>query len=156
MELETIIEIIPVEFELRRGRGQNPRIRRYFNIQYADEISLDRILWISKAIKTRRKIRVELVDNRYILWCYLGGKPSIFFDLLERNLKTTRDDLNGHGLSSCMHQASIFLRILQRFELASFTRITFTINFNRLGQTKNERDITYNAIEVAADRLGRK
>ena len=152
-DINSLVELIPIEFELRRGKTQNPRIRRYFDIRFADALSPERIEWILTRLKSKKRIKTEFIANRYILWHYGTTKPPLLLDLLERNLKTSLEVIHKYGEIRCMHQASIIMRILRRFELVSYRRTTFTLNFNRIGRTERERSITYRGIELAAESL---
>jgi hypothetical protein len=61
LDLENLIEIAPVEFDLNRGPRISPRIRKYYEIKFADTISPEIIKGVTKKIKTRKKIKVDLI-----------------------------------------------------------------------------------------------
>jgi hypothetical protein len=143
-----LIDIVPVEFEGRRG-NRNPRIRRHWKLVFHHAITLEKLEYIAQNTLTKQRVRIHEVGGRYLVWRY-PRKPMLIYDQLERKLKTTKSEEEKYGERACMQTAAIFVKLLtsKKYRLASSIRRSYTIDKSRIGYSEDDRAITYRAAEM--------
>ena len=162
MSEKELVEIMPIEycpeyriFDKRVGRivTKNPRLQIYWGYSFSPNLTqaiFDRIV---KDFKQKDKIKIQNNSDRFIAYQF-AGKPQIYLDKLTNKIYVTRGTLNHYSKQHCQQQGSYVLRILKgtkkqretRPAYASFKRISVTCNPYRIGRTKEEREIYFEAV----------
>lgn len=149
-----LVEVAPIEYH--RGyreqddryqidRWHNPRIIRYRDLSFNPRLTQKELETIVAKTRMKKEVSVNSEQDRYIFYKY-GKKPMIILDLVERKICTTNEALKENGERTCQQQASILMRLLMRYGHARFSRVTVTANPYRMGKTKEDRDITFQAL----------
>ena len=154
-DVSDVVGIEPIEYVKARrdklGDGRDslhsPRIIRYRNLTFNNKLTKQQLVKISREIVSSWRITIDYVFERYLVYKYMA-KPLVVLDLVERRICTTKQMIVKYGESHCQQQASILLRILLKNGQASFKRVTVTSNPYRLGYTKEDREITFKAINI--------
>jgi hypothetical protein len=142
-------------FDKRVGRivTKNRRLQIYWDYSFSPNLTqaiFDRTV---KDFKQKDKIKIQNNSDRFIVYQF-ARKPQIYLDKLTRKIYVTRGTLNHYSKQHCQQQASYVLRILKgtkkqretRPAYAGFKRISVTCDPNRIGRTKEEREIYFEAV----------
>jgi hypothetical protein len=149
-----LVEITPIEYQAARiefrrttrtTTRHNPRVIRYRDFRLDYQLSKGKLEEIITKIRISRSVSIS-GDERYINYRYTG-KPVVIIDRIAEKLLTTTEDLEKYGERACQQSCSILMRILQKHRYASFKRISVTVDQYRMGKTKEDREITFRAIE---------
>jgi hypothetical protein len=142
-----LIEVVPVEFEAAHG-SHKPRIRRHLKLKFGP-FKLKELEEIAQEIHVKEKVSVYEVSDIYYCWRY-PRKPLVIFDRLEDKIKTTKSEFSKHGERTCMQTAAIFVKLLtsKKYRLAKSIRTSYTIDIRKIGYNKEDREVTYRAIEM--------
>jgi hypothetical protein len=143
------IEIQPFEYQLMKGRY--PRIVTYFGFKLSPALTQEVIENIIRDLQTQKKISVGTNPNGMLMWEY-KGKPPIALNKTENKVYTTHEALNRFGMENCQEQAACVLQVIRKYGYAKFTQFVIRFQPHRFGRTKEERALTYEALE----RLARK
>jgi hypothetical protein len=153
--IEDIVPIEPIEYQRARVEKKfyplnytihNPRIIRYRDFSF--NINLTETILTKIVTKTNmsKNVKVNCFKDRYLFYRY-SDKPAIILDLVERKVCTSKKMIKEYGESVCQQQASILMRLLKQHGHASFRRVTVTANPDRIGSTKEDREITFKALQ---------
>jgi hypothetical protein len=150
---DSLVEVVPIEYHRARtenlGHGvishHSPRIIRYRDLSFDNNLTKQKLDQIVARTKVQKRVLVIQNFDRYLTYQY-ANKPTIVLDLLERKILTTKTAIETCGERNCQQQASILMRLLQEHGYANFRRLTVTANPERLGYTKEDRDITFKAL----------
>lgn len=140
-----LVEIYPVEF--RREKHRNPRVLIYWNYSFSPNLTQSKIDRIVEKIKSKKRINASNNPDHLVIWQY-SGKPLIILNLLNRKIYTTKWTLEHFGERYCMQQAAILLQILKEHGYASYRRKSITINPDRMGHNKFEREIFMKSLKL--------
>jgi hypothetical protein len=143
------VEIQPFEYQLLKGRY--PRIITYFGFKLSPALTQDVLEVIIANLRTQKKISVSTSPNSMLVWEYTG-KPQIALDKIENKTYTTQEALNRFGKENCQKQAACVLQMIRKYGYAKFTQFVIRYQPHRFGRTKEERALTFEALE----RLARK
>jgi hypothetical protein len=153
-----LVGVVPIEFHKawidKKKSVHSPRIMRYRDLSFNPHLTQKQLEEIIKKTKMKKKASVHNNSERYLIYQY-GGMPTIILDLFNRKICTKNDIIKKFGESACQQQASILLRLLKQHHHANFKRVTVTVNPYRLGMTKEDRDISYKAIESLLRKKGK-
>jgi hypothetical protein len=138
------IEVAPIEYQV--NSNISPRIIRFRNIKYSKRLDPDKLERIVREIHTRRRVKIDRDSKHHLFWLY-ANQPLIILDLISNKIGTTEKTLKFYRNRKCQIQASIVLKVLKRYGLVSFRRVSLTVNPGRIGHTRKDRQITYNAWE---------
>jgi hypothetical protein len=142
-------EILPCEFQFKRGKHRSPRLVVYWDYKISPTLSQERLNYIVKKLKTEKRISIQNNPDRFLYWQYLGKpKPQIIIDRLTGKLYVSEGTLKKFGKKRCMQQASLLLRILRTYKLANFVRRSVTFNPIRVGRTKEQRQQCFEAAHL--------
>lgn len=148
-----LIEIEPVEYQIKVGPRRNPRIIRYRKREpYLRKVTLEILKEIIDETPMQKKVNLKTYSSTKVAYKY-GSKPELLFDLETYKIFVTPETFNQHGERSCQQQASILMRLLKKFYCIYFVRKSVTLNPNRIGKTPTDRKITYNAFEYLAKNM---
>jgi hypothetical protein len=150
---DNLVEVVPIEYHKARtdnlGHGapvhHSPRIIRYRDLNFDNNLTKQKLDQIVARTKMQRRVLVTQSFDRYLTYQY-ANKPAIVLDLLERKILTTKTAIETCGERSCQQQASILMRLLKEHGHANFKRVTVTANPDRIGHTKEDREITFKAL----------
>lgn len=165
-----LIEIMPIEYHYRshlqrqiklvHGHFQkiiyvrkNPRLQIYWNYTFSRHLTQAVFDGILKDFKQKDKVKVSNNLDRFITYQFVG-KPQIYLDKLTGKIYVTRGTLNYYSKQHCQQQAGMIMRILRgtkrqreiRPAYANFLRTSVTCNPDRIGRTKEERQIYFEAV----------
>ncbi len=154
-----LVEVVPIEYHKARidkktRSVHSPRIIRYRHLSFNPHLTLKELEEIIKKTKMKKKVSVHNNPDRFLFYQYVG-MPTIILDLVDRKICSTKDIIKKFGESACQQQASILMRLLKQHRHANFKRVTVTANPYRLGMTKEDRDISYKAIESLLRKKGK-
>ena len=139
-------EIEPIEYQIRKEKGRNPRIIRYRNLSFSLHLTQEIMNRIIKATKMKKNAVALNSGDQFVIYQY-EGKPPVILDLLNQRVSTTKKALRQFGMRVCQQQASIVMRLLKKHGYAKFRRISVTVNTYRIGKNREDRKLTYKAIE---------
>lgn len=138
-EVELIV-INPVEWDFKRFRCY-----RYL------EISIDPLLQAFKLNGLLELHKIRNVDVREDPYTRIGwqrkNRPLIFIDLVDECIKVQKTALVQFDREDIEHQASFVLRLLKKFNVASFLRKRVDFLPSRVGYDALERKQYYGLIE---------
>ena len=165
-----LVEIMPIEYHYRshlqrqiklvHGHFQkiiyvrkNPRLQIYWNYTFSRHLTQAIFDGILKDFKQKDKVKIQNNPDRFIVYQFVG-KPQIHLDKLTRKVYVTKGTLKHYSKQHCQQQASYVLRILKgtkrqretRPAYADFKRISVTCNPDRIGRTREERQIYFEAV----------
>jgi hypothetical protein len=151
MSKPEFVKIKPIEFQLmtskkNKKKNRHPRIIRYKQISISpnfDQCCVDRVIRETKMEK--RAVSEDSIDQ--LIFYQYEGRPLIGIDLVEHGFYTKRETIDKYGVDKCQQQATIVLKLLKRYGYATFKRVGFTANTERLGETRAEREETYQMVE---------
>lgn len=138
------IEVASIEYQA--NSNVSPRIIRFRNIKYSKRLDQDKLERIVREIHTRRRVKINRDAKHHLFWLY-ADQPLIILNLINNKIGTTEKTLKFYGKRKCQIQASIVLKVLKKYGLVSFRRVSLTVNPGRIGHTRKDRQITYNAWE---------
>ena len=152
-----LVEVIPIEYcnarkDKKTQSVHSPRIIRYRDLSFNPHLTQKQLEKIIRETKMKEKASAHNNPDRYLFYQY-GNMPMIILDLVDRKICTTIGIMKEYGESACQQQASILMRLLRQHGQANFKRVTVTANPYRLGSTKEDRDITYRALESLLNRV---
>jgi len=132
---------------------KNPRLQIYWDYTFSSNLTQAIFNRIVKDFKQKTKITIQNNPDRFIVYQFTG-KPKIYLDKLTKKIYVTRGTLNYYSRQHCQQQASYVLRILKgtkkqretRPAYASFKRTSVTCNPDRIGRTKEQREIYFKAV----------
>jgi hypothetical protein len=132
---------------------KNPRLQIYWGYTFSPNLTQEIFDRIVRDFENKDKIKIQNNPDRFIVYQF-AGKPKIYLDKLTKRIYVTRGTLNHYSKQHCQQQASYVLRILKgtgkqretRPAYASFKRISVTCNPKRIGRTKEEREIYFEAV----------
>jgi hypothetical protein len=154
-----LVEVMPIEYCPRhrvfdrsrlKVRTKNPRLQIYWGYSLLPNLTEEIVKVIISHLKHKKYISIEPQPDGSIVWCY-SGKPPIYLSRPEGKVFVSRGTLKRFGRKSCQQQASEVLRILkgtkkQPWHYASFKRISVTCDPERIGRTKEDRQIYFEAV----------
>ena len=154
-----LVEVMPVEycpsyyvFDKRIGKRvvKNPRLQIYWCYSFSGNLTKKMLEERISLFKNKKGISIKEISDRYILWQYVD-KPQIWLDRAKEKVYVSKETLKVFGRKQCRQQASLVLRILKGTfrdteHYATFRRISVTCNPNRIGCTKGEREIYFQAV----------
>ena len=157
-----LVEIMPIEysfmptyFSKRAGRRKtkNPRLQIPWDYTFSQHLTQEIFNKLVANFEHKSKIHIQSDSDRFIVYQY-EGKPKIYLDKLTNKMLVTRGTMNHYSKQHCQQQASFILRILKgskkdrlrRPAYASFKRISVTCDPYRIGRTKEERQIYFEAV----------
>jgi hypothetical protein len=153
-----LVDVEPVEYHNARKdfrenpvfnshcRIHNARIIRYRNLSFSPNLTQKDIEFVIEHTRMKKRASVHNNPDRYLFYQYGDSKPLIILDMLERKICTTKGKLKEYGERICQQQASIVLRLLKKYKFANFKRVSVTANPWRIGRTKEDREITFKAL----------
>jgi hypothetical protein len=127
-----LITIKPIEWDFKRFR-----CFRYLRIKICPDVGKEKIEESLKESKIKN-VNIESNPDHWITW-HRKDRPLIHIDLLEQCLKTPKTMLEEFDLEDIEHQASIILRILKRFHMATFLRKRVCFLPSTIGYDEEER-----------------
>lgn len=157
-----LVEVMPIEYSLARThfdrkRGKvvtkSPRLQICWGYTFSPHLTQEIVNGLVKDFKQKDKIKIQNNPDRFIVYQF-AGKPQIYLDKLTNRIYVTRGTLNHYSKQHCQQQASCVLRILRgtkkqretRPAYANFERTSVTCNPKRIGRTREERKIYFEAV----------
>lgn len=148
-----LVEVMPIEYQFKVPKGRHPRLQIYWGYSFSRRLTQAIFNRILKDFRQKDKVKVSNNRDRFIVYQF-ASKPQICLDRLTGKICVTRGALNHYSRQHCQQQASFVLRILKgskkdrgrRPTYASFKRISVTCNPDRIGRTREERQIYFEAV----------
>jgi len=153
MSEKELVEIMPIEYHFKVPKNKHPRLQIYWDYSFSPNLTQAIFNRIIKDFKQKDKIKIQNNSDRFIVYQF-ARKPQIYLDKLTNKICVRRGTLNHYSKQHCQQQGSYVLRILKgtkkqretRPAYASFKRISVTCNPYRIGRTKEEREIYFEAV----------
>jgi hypothetical protein len=146
-----LVEIAPIEYQLKMPPGKNPRILRYRKVCFTNKCtqSLEEIVTdLSEKFaeeSVMQHVSVVKISRNCISYQY-GKYPMIIWEPLSGKIMVSKQTLKVFKEGVCQQQASIFMRYLKKFEYATFVRTSVTFNPERIGKTSEDVETTFRAL----------
>lgn len=138
------VEVPAIEYQPKTNK--NPRVIRFWNISLSIRLDQDSLDKVTKELHTKKKVSICRNSNNLLSWQY-EGQPLVILDIINKRIGSTTRTIEEFGERKVQSQCSIVLKALKRYKLAQFRTASCTINRSRIGKTKEQRKITYEAWE---------
>lgn len=148
-----LVEVMPIEYHFEVPKRRHPRLQIYWGYSFSRHLTQAIFNRILKDFRQKDKVKVSNNRDRFIVYQF-AGKPQICLDGLTGKICVTKGTLNHYSKQHCQQQAAMIMRILRgtkrqrviRPGYANFVRISVTCNPQRIGRTKEERQIYFEAV----------
>lgn len=140
-----LIKIVPIEYQKTtkyKDRRHYPRIIIFTDIKLNPNLTQEKFDEILSKVPLKKKARGIANPKHYIFYNY-GNEPMVILDLVTGEVFTTKTIIEYYGITKPQIQASIILKILKRFNQASFKRKV--LSTYRLGTDKEAIEQIFNA-----------
>jgi len=134
------VSICPVELDFKRFRCY-----RYLDIGFDELPTKDKLLEKLKEDRIRN-VALEEHQDCYIKW-QRKDRPPILIDFKKGCIRTEIAALRNFDREDIEHQASLVLRLLKKYNFASFLRKRISFLPSLIGYNKNERKQYHELIE---------
>lgn len=157
-----LVEVMPIEYthkrrfydrRLRRYVAKNPRLQISWGYTFSPNLTQEILNTLVANFEHKDKINIQSNSDRFVIY-HFERKPKIYLDKVANKMYVTRRTMKRYSRQHCQQQASLVLRILKGSEkdrrrrpaYANFKRISVTCNPKRIGRTREERQIYFEAV----------